>query len=203
MSEEFDFDGFGTEDTEEFKGGLEELVAFAEEAVEIDLLIKALEQELKEITGRYEFLTRSTLPSGMRKLGLDDFKLTDGSKVKITEGVTASQLDEGKEYFEFAKQFIIDNDAGDLLKTKVETEFGRGSHNEALALAASLREQGFDVKAKETIHAQTYKSFGNNLFQDYRDKIENGEIVDEPPFKELGMFVVRQAKVTAAKKGKK
>lgn len=199
---DFSFDDFNAEDDESFVADMKTLVEKAEEAYGIKKAIEEIELELKQFNERLNFLTRTQIPAIARELGVKSIDLTDGTKVKITEGVTASQLDEGKEYFAFAKQYLIDHEAADLLKTIVSTEFGRGSHNESIALVEELREKGYDAKAKETVHASTYKSFGNELFDDYQRALEKGKATEEPPFKELGMFVVREAKITPKKEKK-
>lgn len=196
---DFNFDDFSVEDDEDYIADMKTLVEKAEEARDIKILIEELEQELRQYNERYNFLTRTQIVKIAEEIGVKSVGLNDGSSFKITEGVTASQLDEGKDYFQFAKQYLLDHDSADLLKTKVETEFGRGSHNEALSLVSELQEKGYDAKAKETVHASTYKAFGNEIFSEYQRSLERGQNVETPPFKELGMFVVKEAKLSKKK----
>lgn len=197
---EFNFEDFSIDDEPEFTANLETIQADANEAVEIQAAMDALELELAELKGRYRHLTEKRIPAAMQELGLNKFELESGAKISIKDSITGT-INRAPD-FEFARQYIIDNGAADLLKTEVKTEFGRGSHNEALALAADLRERGLDVKATETIHPQTYASFGRELYKEYTDKLEKGLAAEEIPFEALGLFYVKKADIKVAK-GKK
>ena len=197
---DFDFSAFTPEDDEDFHADLVTITADAQEAIELETMIFELELQVKELNERKRHLLEKRIPRALSELGLSELKLADGSKVTMTEGVTCGQLDETKPHFEFAKQWLIDNDASDLLKTKVELEFLKGQHNEAMSVVAELKGQGYDAVAKETIHSATYKSHGNTLLKEYNESLKNGEDVEPPPFEQLGMFVIKQAKIKVGKK---
>ena len=197
---DFNFDNFAPENEPEFEVGLEQIAQDAEEAEILQATMDALEAEIAELKLRYRHLTEKRLPYAMAELGLSKFELKNGAKISIKDSVSGS-IQRAPD-FQFAKQFLLDHDGADLLKTEVKTEFGRGSHNEALALAADLREKGFDVTANETVHASTYAAFGRELLKDYQAKLEKGEAAEMPPFEELGMFYARKAEIKLPK-GKK
>jgi hypothetical protein len=197
---DFNFDDFAPENEPEFEVGLEQISQDAEEANQLQEMMDALEEEIAELKLRYRHLTEKRLPFAMSELGLSKFELKSGAKISIKDSVSGS-IQRAPD-FQFAKQFLLDHDGGDLLKTEVKTEFGRGSHNEALALAADLREKGYDVAANETVHVSTYAAFGRELLKDYQHKLEKGEAAEMPPFEELGMFYARKAEIKLPK-GKK
>lgn len=197
---DFDFSEFAPEEDDDFKADLATITADAEEAIELERQKAELLEHIKMFDARINHLLTNRIPRALNELGLSELKLADGSKVTMTEGVTCGQLDETKPHFEFAKQWLIDHDASELLKTKVELEFGRGAHNEALSVVAELKGQGYDAVAKETIHSATYKSHGNALLKEYHEGLKHGEDVEPPPFEQLGMFVIKQAKIKVGKK---
>ena len=197
---DFNFDDFTPDEEPDFKADLATITADAQEAIEIEAMLEELATQVKELTERKRHLLEKRIPYALNELGLSELKLSDGSKVTVTEGVTCGQLDETKPHFDFAKQWLIDHDAADLLKTEVKMEFGKGQHNEAMSVVADLRDQGYDAIARETIHSQTYKSHGNTLLKEYHEGLKHGEDVEPPPFESLGMYVVKAAKIKQGKK---
>lgn len=200
MADPFDYSDFAPETEPEFEVGLEQIAQDAEEANEIQAIMDDLEEQISELKARYRHLTEKRLPFMMAELGLSKFELKNGAKISIKDSVSGS-IQRAPD-FDFAKQFLLDHDGADLLKTEVKTEFARGSHNQALSLAAELREKGFDTVANETVHASTYAAFGRELLKDYHSKLEKGENAEEVPFEALGLFYARKAEIKIPK-GKK
>jgi len=194
---DFDFSDFAVEDEPEFEIGLEQISEDAEEANALQEMMDDLQAQIDELKLRYRHLTEKRLPYAMQELGLSKFELKSGAKISIKDSVSGS-IQRAPD-FQFAKQFLLDHDGGDLLKTEVKTEFGRGSHNEALDLAQRLREEGFETIANETVHASTYAAFGRELLKDYQHKLEKGQAAEMPPFEELGMFYARKAEIKLPK----
>ncbi len=197
---DFNFDDFTPDEEPEFVANLDTLRELAQSAIETRVMIDELEQQAKELKEYERNILEKLIPRGMEELGITRFDLKDGNFIIVKEEVTCGQLDETKPHFEFAKQWLIDHDAADLLKTKVELEFQRGEHSEAMSVVADLKEQGYDAVARETIHSQTYKSHGNTLLKEYHEGLKHGEDVEAPPFEALGMFVVKAAKIKQGKK---
>lgn len=200
MTIDFDFSDFSPDTEEEFEIDLETLRKDGEEVLKLKEILSELAEEQKALEAQVRHFETKRIPYVMKSIGMNEFKLSDGSKVRLTEDIQCGQLDESKAYFQFAKKFAEDNDSGGLFKTKVELEFGRGSDNQAKALVDDLKLQGYEPTIKETVHASTWKSFGKDLLRDYEHALENGENVDTPPFAELGMFVSRKAEVKGKKK---
>lgn len=197
---DFNFDDFTPDEEPEFVANLDTLRELAQSAIETRVMIDELEQQAKELKDYERNILEKLIPRGMEELGITRFDLKDGNFITVKEDVTCGQLDETKPHFEFAKQWLIDHDAADLLKTEVKMEFGKGQHNEAMSVVADLRDQGYDAIARETIHSQTYKSHGNTLLKEYHEGLKHGEDVEVPPFEALGMYVVKAAKIKQGKK---
>ncbi len=197
---DFDFSDFLPEDEEDYQIGLEQLSKDGEAVLELKEVLAGIEEEAKAIKAQIAHFETKRIPYAMLQIGMSEFKLADGSKVKLAQDIQCGQLDESKPHFAFAKKFAQEHEADSLFKTKVELEFGKGGHNQATALVEDLKSQGFDPMVKETVHASTWKSFGKELLNDYERALKNGEAVDAPPFDELGMFVSRKAEVKGAKK---
>jgi len=197
---DFSFDDFSPESEPEYEVTLDQITQDANEAVEILGFIKDLELQVKELNERLRHLTEKRIPFAMTEIGMSEFKMNDGTKIKVKEDIQAPQLDERKEFYAFAKQYLADNDALDLLKTDVSLQFSKGSHNEVLNLVAELKEKGYDPIVIDKVLAQTYKKFGRELLDDYNDAIKHGRPAEEPPFKELGMFKTVKADFVVPKK---
>ncbi len=194
---DFNFDDFSPELEEDFQVGLDQISQDAEEANQLQEMMDDLQSQIDELKVRYRHLTERRLPYAMQELGLSKFELKNGAKISIKDSVSGS-IQRAPD-FQFAKQFLLDHDAADLLKTEVSTSFGRGEHNRAMDLAADLREKGFDVTANETVHSSTYAAFGRELLKDYQSKLEKGEYAEMPPFEELGLFYSKKAEIKVAK----
>lgn len=200
MSDNFNFDDFSPTEEPEFEVGLEQIAEDAEEANQLQEMMDDLESQIAELKARYRHLTEKRLPFAMNELGLTKFELKNGAKISIKDSVSGS-IQRAPD-FQFAKQYLLDHDASDLLKTEVSTSFSRGGHNEAMALAEELRAKGYETIANETVHASTYAAFGRELLKDYQAKLERGENAEEIPFEALGLFYARKAEIKLPK-GKK
>lgn len=196
----FDIDG-ADGSNEEFEVSLDILKEDGEQVLELMAVKEDLENQLKEIEGSLNFLIHRKIPYMMDEMGMPDFTIGD-TKFTLKEKVSGS-INRAPD-FNFAKQYVIDAGAGDLIKTNVTTIFGKGAHNEAMALAQSLRDKGLDVKAEETIHAASYAAWGRELLADYNEAVEasaeTGEVVDPIPFEKLGLYRARVAEVKQKKK---
>lgn len=108
-------------------------------------------------------LEREDLPELMSEVGLEEFRLKDGTVVKITEDCSAAITDATRER---ALRWLIDNDFGGLIKTQVTVEFGRGDRESAEALAQELAESRSGVECKEAVHPSTLKAFVKEQMRD-------------------------------------
>lgn len=113
MSMDFDFSEFSPDDEDDYKADLQTLVADGEEAVAILAQINELEIEKKDLEHRLKHITEKRIPHTLIMLGMPSYELKDGTKVRLVERVQAPQLDEKKDFFPFAKQYLIDHEASE------------------------------------------------------------------------------------------
>lgn len=128
-------------------------------------LLNAAEYELtlvdersKILNDRIKRIKEDALPSVMAELGIQEFKLTDGTVIKIKNDWQAYISEANKPA---AHAWLVQNNYGSIIKTAVELEFGSGDEERARAEEAveSLIEGGYNPDIKEAVHAQTLKAF--------------------------------------------
>lgn len=162
-------------------GGLrkdaEELVTLEKQITEVELL-------LKKLNGRANELKISIIPDKMAEVGLNDFTMTDGTRLKVEDFVSGSLP---KDPVRRAQAIAALEQVGGarIIRNEINLEFEKSQHNEAMALADELRGKGFAAEVKSGVHPQTYLAF-------IRECMRNGEAVDAD---KLGVFIGRKTKV--------
>lgn len=127
--------------------------------------VARMEIELKAQKEAYVKLSQQDLPEAMRIAGMAEFTTTDGNKVSIKDDIYAAISEANK-----AKAFawLTEHNFGDLIKTSVDVNFGRGEHDKVSDLLKNLQEHGYqNYGLKEGVHPQTLKAF-------LREQIANG-----------------------------
>lgn len=161
---------------------LQLLVTLAEEAQSLETAKSSLEQELKELNGRLNAIVLSELPEAMADLGLQDFTLADGTKIKINEFMRGSLPKE-----EIAKREALDwlksNGLAGIVKTTVDFSFGVGEDNYAKNLIALAQENGYEPVIGEGVNHMTLCKAG-------REKLA---LAEELPLEKLGLFAGKKA----------
>lgn len=144
--------------------------------------IKTIEDQLKKEKDVESNLSENTIPNLMRKAGITMLKLADGSSVEINKKyyarIPASRQDE-------AFNWLREHGHEDLIKNDVSMSFGMKQDNEARSIAEDLRQKGFDVKQKTSVHHST-------LFGFVREQIEDGKNVPHDLF---GVYVRDKTKI--------
>ena len=192
-----DFDDYSPDDSQEQKDLLLILQEKAEEAAHLETVISDIEEELLQVKGRQRELLEKELVQLMGEIGLNKFELIDGTKLSIKNFVSGS-LNKAPD-FEYAKNWVIENDGGDLIKSEVSLSFDRGQHNAVLSLKAELEEKGYDPRVSEGIHPSTYAAFIREKIAEYEEGLKKGENVVEPPLDKLGVFAGRKVDVKVKK----
>lgn len=164
------------------------------EALTLAALIEDLEGQLAAAKKSYYEIVNKTLPEMMMDIDTETMSVS-GYEVSLKQVVSGSlpSLDKHPERRKKAIAWLIDHDAGDLIKTDVEIQFTRSEHNQALSLAAELVEKGFDPKVVSGVHAQTLCAW-------VRERLANGEPVD---IETIGVNVMNVATIKEDKKAKK
>lgn len=165
------------------------MMTLAEEIVETDDQIDALEASLKDLKSRANHLKTIELPDLMAENGLSAIKLESGKTVEVSDFVTGS-LPKDEARRKAAIDWLASNGGADLIKSEVKVEFSKTEHNLSKSLASRLRDEGFVTVEQESVHAQTLMAFA-------REKLKKG---DEIPLDQLGLFSGRTVKIKAGKK---
>lgn len=173
-------------------GSVDKVVELSNEVLKLDEEIAALDDLLSAKNKRAHAIKTALLPDAMAELGLTSFALESGHEIKVEDFVSGS-LPKDEEKRAKAIKHLTDIDGEPLISNVIEAEFEKNQHNEALSVAEELRQKGFDVTVKSTVHPQTLMAF-------VREKLHNGEPVEPET---LGLFVGRKAKVAVKKEKKK
>lgn len=190
MNDEFDVGGGASAPPEK----LDVLHGYLEEAIELELAIEQMDEDLKAAKAVLNTLKSQKIPAMMEEIESDNMSFR-GWTVKLKAFVSGS-LPKSPEARKSAIAWLERNGGESLIKTNVGLEFTRSQHNEALSIAAELEQRGWAPNVDSGVHAQTLQSFA-------REKIRNGEPMDEDTLSRLGLFTgtVADMKPPKAKKG--
>lgn len=155
-----------------------------ERAVWLERESMMLETTLKKWNAELLELRRDLIPDAMAEHNLSEFKLTDGSGVKIGNFVSGSLPKTPIERL-FALQLLQEHGGEALIQNELIVNFQKKDHNRATALAEELRAAGYEVNLEGNVHHSTLAAW-------CREKVRAGERLD---FEKLGMFVGRDTKV--------
>jgi nucleoid DNA-binding protein len=169
---------------------LERLTALANEAKRLESEIIEETEEIGKKQGKLEAILKNFIPTIMEELGMEQFKLKDGSQVEVKKVVHASISDENKPD---AFKWLEEHDFDGIIKTKVLSSFGKGEIDDAKEALETLQKAGFEATMDRSIHAQTLKAF-------VRERLEEG---DNIPVTTFGVFEYKLAKITLPRRPKR
>lgn len=135
---------------------LAQLIALATLKIDLEDVVAELEATLKGKKEELRQVTENDLPEAMEALGITEFRLADGRRVKIQEEVHAS-IPKSEEARAFA--WLREQGYDSIIKRDVVVKFGKGEDELAEGLVNLLSEEGFNPDAKTSIHHSTLKSF--------------------------------------------
>ena len=195
MNEKFDILNALEEQHEEEKSssveriGQNALASVSECARQIRLQeqeIEATEQNLKNQKAELRRLTDEAMPSLFSELGLQSFKLDDGSELSVKQTYSAQpRRDDRPQVYEWLRQ----NGYGDIIKNTVSCSFGQNEDNKAQAFFDMAEEKGYVAEAKTEVHPSTLRAF-------VKERVENG---DEFPTDLFGAWVGQRAVIKGGK----
>lgn len=144
--------------------------------------IRDLEEKLKTEKKLLLKLSDEDLPAILDELGLQSFKLEDGSEVtvKSTYGATI-RVDDREQAYEWLRQ----NEYDDIIKNTVSVQFGRGEDEKAKEFKELAENNKYAADQKTEIHPQTLRAF-------IKERVEAG---DEFPMQLFGAWVGRRASI--------
>lgn len=138
------------------KQKLTELGNYISKMKELSELITRRENELKELSQKFNDLQCNKIPDFFDELGLSTLSLVDGTKVIIERKFTASITAEnsGK-----CLEWLEKNNYGSLIKHDVVTKLKKGEEKLYTKLIAVLKKEQMDYTDKKYVHPQTLSSF--------------------------------------------
>ena len=148
--------------------------------------IEATEQKLKDQKAELRRLTDEAMPSLFSELGLQSFKLDDGSEVSVKQTYSATpKKDDRPQLY----QWLRKNGYGDIIKNTVSCTFGQNEDIQAQAFLNMAEEKGYVAEAKTEVHPSTLRAF-------VKERVENG---DEFPTDLCGAWVGQRAVIKGGK----
>lgn len=161
---------------------LERLTELALESKQLEKDITAATIALEELKGKNDRILMTHIPEIMATLGMEEFKLTDGSKITVKEDVKCGLSEERKP---IAFDWLRANQFDGIIKTAVTLSFGKGEQANVTAAMAALRGLGFDPAVGENVHPATLKSF-------VKEQLEAGANI---PLDVFGVYEYKVAKI--------
>jgi len=159
-----------TEEVEELEVDTTQLKQLAELAylqLSLEREIADLEGQLKQKKQRWAQVAEKDIPALMRdEIGMESFKLIDGTTITTKEKLFASISAKNKP---LARQWLIANDHGALVKETVQAQFEKGEHEKVTAAVSLLAENGYEVTTSETINTASVKSMITELIDQGMD----------------------------------
>lgn len=180
---------------------LADIAELAREQQDLEQRIVAAETALDLLKEALVKVAEHKLPDAMAAVGMTEFTLGNGYKVKVDTEYYANipSPDTGKpELLErrmAAFQWLRDNRHDDLIKAQIVVEAGRGEQEKARRVMAGLDKAGIGYTNTEAVHWSTLKAFVREQMT-----LERGPEAALFPEQLFGVCVKQVAKVKAPKK---
>lgn len=177
MTEEKDYSAYESKNA----GGAvhQQMMATASQAEAVGNEIERLEAELEKQKGIYRQLTEQVLPEQMEEAGFKELTTLSGTKIKISEMITASCPAPSTRDPELMKRrsrifkWLDDNGYGRLITRELVVAFDRANAAQALELEKKLRDEKQQVQRRYNIHPQSFNKFVRDLLADGKDVPED------------------------------
>ena len=112
--------------------------------------IAELEDKLKAKKAEADDISSRVIPELLQEQGLQEIKLSDGSKVSVKKEFRAT-LPKDDLRRESAYQWLRDQGLGDIIKNNVTVSFGRGEDNKANQMMDLAVANGFTPQQKSDV----------------------------------------------------
>jgi len=135
---------------------LNDMTGLVKNLLDADAAVEEAELALKVLKEKARYFREEAIPSAMHELGIKEYTLETGEKLRVTQEVyisipTANKLQ--------AYAWLEDNGFGGLLKLSLGLEYGKGEKQTAIAMYERLLSDGLNPTLSEGVHAQTLKAF--------------------------------------------
>ena len=152
----------------------------------LENIVAEKEAQLKEAKEELRKVKEEDLPTALQEAGTEEFKTTDGFKVKVKTGYAGS-ISKANE--RLAYQWLGEHGYGGIVKTKLDLSFGKNEEDKAKEAELVLHNAGFQYGRKRSVHASTLKSFINEAME----KQSLGEL--EVPEKLFNVYRWKKAEI--------
>ncbi len=177
---------FFDEEPEAPPATLERLTSLAAQAKELEAELTADTVALANKQEKLDKILREYIPDIFKELALEEYKLSDGSKITVKDDVKCNISEERKPA---AFGWLREHEFDGIIKTAVQAAFGKGEAQRAADACAVLIEAGYDAAVTDSVHPQTLKAF-------VKEQLEKGTAI---PLETFGVFEFRIAKITPPK----
>jgi hypothetical protein len=173
---------------------MSELSKQIEQQLKMEADIAHVEAGLARMHELHEKLITQTIPSLMEELGISEFTLSSGIKVKIKDIIVAS-IPKGGDDFETANNqraamdWLTENEHGDIIKSDVICSFTKGQRKEVLRAVAALVKAKVPHVQRDSVHYQTLCAL-------YRELLSAGKTLPENLF---NTYVGKKSTIKAVK----
>jgi hypothetical protein len=133
---------------------LKTIQSLAEGLKNINQRISETESDLSLLKKLKREALTEKLPDLMLSVGMQEFKLLDGSKMTLGKFYDAKLVNKERCF-----QFLRDSGNDGIIKTKITADFGKGEEAEAKRAEKALDEAEIPYSSKPDIHHMTLKSF--------------------------------------------
>lgn len=158
----------------------------ARDQIRLEKELEEAEEDLKKAKEALAKVKDVELPNALKKFGLSEIKLTDGSSVTIKEEIYTGITEQNQAA---AFDWLTKTGNEGLIKNEVKSTFGKGQEQAAKEYVTLLTDRGFSFTNKKSVHPMTLKSF-------VKHRLEAGEEVP------VDIFSLHVKKVATVKKGK-
>jgi hypothetical protein len=164
---------------------LGEVQRLAKQAVALEMKVQQLEDDLKSAKAALLTLRRDLIPDAMAENNLSEFRLEDGSGVKVVNFAAGSLPKTPVERL-FALRLLEEHGGDALIKTDLTVSFEKKDHNRATSLAEELKSAGYDAVLEASVHHMQLAAW-------CKEKAREGAQID---FEKLGVYIGRDIKIT-------
>lgn len=188
---------------------LSSITNLAVKALALQARIEKGQALLAELSGELTKILTVDLPDAMTELGMSEFSLNTGEKIKVSPVVAASLPSESsiektrdedarealRLRFERGIAFLTKNGAESLIKTKITANFGKGESSLAKKAIAALKKLAIPASVGKSVHPSTLTAW-------VKERLAEGKEVDHEA---LSVYTGNKAeiKIPGASKGKK
>jgi hypothetical protein len=167
---------------------LKRLSELATIQVNLEQEIADTANHLKNLGEQLRSLSEITIPDLMKEIGMEEFKLTDGTKVVVKPYYAANIKEENQQA---AFDWLKESGHDDIIKNEFKVNFGRGEEALAQQLRDYLALHKMIYTLKAGVHPQTLKAF-------VREQVESG--TGDFPMETFSVYIGSQAKIKLPKK---